>query len=818
MRISLNWLRELVEFDLSPEDLAEKLTMAGFEVESIEDRRTWADGVLVGKILTAERHPNADKLQICTVDIGAAEPLNIVCGAANARAGLFVPVATIGTYLPIVDLKLRPTKLRGERSEGMICSLAELGLAKESSGIHEFSSEPELGSDVRPLLALDDVVLDVSSTANRADALSMVGIAREVAALTGGKLSLPVAELVGDRPEQGNWVRIGEPKACTAYIGTLVQSVQVARSPEWLQRRLQSAGMRPINNIVDITNYVLLEWGQPLHAFDADLLGAALPKSLSIGVRFAQDDEKLTTLDGQERSLQNQNLLITSADQPVAIAGVMGGQSSEVSDRTTNIILEAALFDQAVTRRSARAQGLRTEASARYERGVNQAALEIATTKALRMIQDLASGTVVEQSKVDHRPELTRSIRLRLDRIQEILGSIDADDGSIQELPAVAVETTLRSLEFELTAIPATEQDPEEIAWSVTVPPFRYADIEREIDLIEEVARIYGYDKFSETLPARTELGYLPPDQLLLRQVRESLRGVGLTEVIQMSLCHPTKSNQVTVANPIAIEYSALRSDLVSGLIDACVYNLSQGNGCLSGFEIGRIFSKDEDGINETDSLAGIFGGEYACVAFGAASPSGVWQHNSQPLNWYEAKGLLDTVFQRLGLTVEYQPDQKETYLHPGRTASLWISGERLGTFGELHPQLREQKDLPDQVYVFELDLYTMLDAMNRQLIPIFQPFSSYPKSDRDLAFFVPNKVSVAELQRSISHTGGELLESATLFDQYLGEGVPEGQRSLAFRLIYRAIDRTLTEIDINPVHQKIRGMLEEKFRVSLRS
>jgi phenylalanyl-tRNA synthetase beta chain len=805
MRISLNWLREIVEFDLSPEDLADKLTMAGFEVEAIEDRRTWANGVVVGKILTAERHPNADKLQICTVDIGAEEKLNIVCGAPNARAGLFVPVATIGTYLPIIDLKLRPTKLRGERSEGMICSLAELGLTKDSSGIHEFEGKPPLGSDVRPLLALDDVVLDVSSTANRADALSMVGIAREVAALTGGKLTLPVAELVGDQPQKSDWVSIAETKACSAYIGTLVKSVKVERSPEWLQRRLQAAGMRPINNIVDITNYVLLEWGQPLHAFDADKLAAGL----QIGVRFAATDEKLATLDGQERGLQTQNLLITSGDRPVAIAGVMGGQKSEVSDLTTNIVLEAALFDQAVTRRSARAQALRTEASARYERGVNQAALETACTKALRLIQDLAGGLVSESSKVDHRPELTRTIVLRLDRVHQILGTIDADDDTVQDLPATTVETTLRSLAFELTAIPATDKDPEEISWSVTVPPFRYADIEREIDLIEEVARIYGYDKFCETLPARTELGYLPPDQILLRQVRESLRGVGLTEIIQMSLCSPTNSNQVTITNPIATEYSALRSDLLTGLIDAYVYNLSQGNGDLNGFEIGRVFWNDEDGIVEADNLAGIFGGDFTV---------GLWQHNTKPLNWYEAKGLLDTVFQRLGLIVEYQPDQKDDRLHPGRTASLWISGERLGTFGQLHPQLRSQKELPDEVYAFELDLYVLLDAMNRKAIQIFQPFSSYPKSDRDLAFFVPNKVTVAELQRAITHAGGELLESVTLFDQYLGTGVPEGQRSLAFRLVYRASDRTLMDTDVNPVHQKVREMLEEKFRVSLRS
>ncbi|NJL43516.1 MAG: phenylalanine--tRNA ligase subunit beta [Pseudanabaena sp. SU_2_4] len=806
MRISLSWLRELVSFDLAAEELADKLTMAGFEVESIEDRRTWADGVVVGQILTADRHPNADKLQVCTVDIGAPQTLNIVCGAANARAGLYVPVATIGTYLPHIDLKLRPTKLRGVKSEGMICSLAELGLAKESSGIHEFEGPLSLGVDVRPLLALDDVILDVTSTANRADALSMVGIAREVAALTGSKLTLPEPPVLEAINTQAKWVSIADSKACSAYIGTLIRGVKVQPSPLSLQRRLQAAGMRPINNIVDVTNYILLEWGQPLHAFDADTLKDAL----DIGVRFTSDKgkhkEKITTLDEQERELHPQNLLIVSGDVPVAIAGVIGGKDTEVSEKTQNIVLEAALFDQAVVRRSARAQGLRTEASSRYERGVNQSALETACARAAQMIVEVAGGNVIEQCQADRRNVMTRTIELRLSRVQQILGTIETTSGEEQDLPAEVVETTLRSLAFEL-AVSHTED--EEITWDVTVPPYRYADIEREIDLIEEIARVYGYDKFCETLPARTELGYLSIDQMLTRQIRDSMRGAGLTEVMHNSLCSPSASRQVTITNPVAVEYSALRVDLLSGLIDAFVYNLSQGNGCLNAFEIGRVFWSDEAGTDEADRVAGILGGDPTV---------GTWQHTTKPMDWYRAKGVLATVFHRLGVTVEYQPDQKDPRLHPGRTASLWISGQALGTFGQLHPQLRTEMDLPDEVYAFELDMYVLLDAMDRRAMQIFQPFSSFPKSDRDLAFFAAIKVSVAELQRAIAHTGGELLESVSLFDQYMGEGVPAGQRSLAFRLTYRRSDRTLTDEDINPVHQKIRDMLEEKFQVSLRS
>ncbi len=803
MRISLNWLRELVDCDLSPQELDEKLTMAGFEVESIEDRRTWAEGVVVGHILTAERHPNADKLQVCKVDIGAPEPLQIVCGAANARQGLFVPVATIGTYLPTVDLKLRPTKLRGERSEGMICSLAEIGLAKESSGIHEFPEGVTVGSDVRPLLGLDDAILDVTSTANRADALSMVGIAREVAALLGKEVRLPLAT-TDAQPKAANWVTVEDSKSCPAYIGTLIKGVKVAPSPEWLKRRVEAAGMRSINNIVDITNYILLEWGQPLHAFDADTLA----DGLKIGVRFANADETIKTLDNADRSLTAQNLLITSGDKPIAIAGVMGGAETEVSEKTINIVLEAALFTQVTTRRSARAQGLRTEASARYERGVNQAAIESASAKAVQMIMEMAGGEVVEQSIVDARSKEVRVIDLRLTKVWQVLGEVDREDEETLALLSEAeVEQTLKVLSFELVKKPIEEGS--YATWKVTVPPYRYADIEREIDLVEEIARIYGYDKFVETLPARTEFGFLSADQEGGRMIRAALRAVGLNEVMHMSLCSPAESHQVKINNPVAIEYGALRDDLLTNLIESCAFNINQGNGILNGFEIGRVFWLDEAGSDETDRIAGIFGGDPTV---------GTWQHESKPMNFYDAKGLLDSVFHNLCVSVEYQPDQKDTRLHPGRTASLWISGERLGTFGQLHPQLRAEKELPDEIYAFELDFYTLLDAMMKKSIPTFHPFSTYPSSDRDIAFFAPLKFTVADIQRSITHVGGELLDSVTLFDQYIGKGVPEGSRSLAFRLVYRASDRTLTDADINPIHQKVRDLLEEKFQATLRS
>ena len=402
MRISLNWLQELVDINLPPEDLADQLTMVGFEVEEIEDRRTWADGVVVGHVVSCEPHPNANKLSVCQVDIGEDSPVNIVCGAPNVQVDLWVPVATLGTYLPMIDLKIKKAKLRGVPSQGMICSLAEVGLAKESEGIHSFTaSQGSLtpGGDARPLLGLDDVVLDLTSTANRADALSMVGIAREVAAITGAQLNLPKTPKVKVPPsEQDLEVEIADSQACPAYIATVIDAVTVSPSPDWLQHRLEAAGIRPINNVVDITNYILLEWGQPLHAFDADKLKAiAGSETLTLGVRFAKGRETLTTLDDQARTLDPQSLLITANDQPVALGGVMGGQEAEVHDSTTTLVLEAALFNAMVVRRSARSQSLRSEASARYERGVNEAQLDLACRHALKLLADLAGGKVVAQ-------------------------------------------------------------------------------------------------------------------------------------------------------------------------------------------------------------------------------------------------------------------------------------------------------------------------------------------------------------------------------------------------------------------------------------
>ncbi|MCA2702068.1 MAG: phenylalanine--tRNA ligase subunit beta [Microcystis sp. M179S2] len=811
MRISINWLRELVKVAQSPQELAELLTIAGIEVEEIEDRREWAKGVVIGKIIDRQPHPNADKLSVCQVDIGQDNPSTIVCGAPNARADILVPVATLGTHLPKINLTIKPAKLRGVKSEGMICSLAELGLTKDSEGIHIFSQENlPLGTDVRPLLGLDEVILDISPTANRADALSMIGVAREVAALTGGELSLPKVKLQEFSPKKDLTLEISENKACPAYIGTVIEGVKIGPSPLWLQQRLQAAGLRSINNVVDITNYVLLEWGQPLHAFDRDRLQSfAGGKSVTIGVRFAEEGEKIISLDGQERSLKELNLLITANNKPVALAGVMGGQDTEVNEETVNLVLESALFDPIAIRRSSKAQGLRSESSGRYERGVNPAALEYACQRAIDLILELAGGTVSSQVKADYRAERSRgSIELRLQRLQQLLGQVTLDNGAIGEILAEDVERILGNLGCELQL---TSKNP--VLWTVTVPDYRYRDLEREIDLIEEVARLYGYDRFVDTLPAKTAAGGLSFEETIQRRLREAFRAVGLTELVQYSLVKPELA-EVVLANPLFVEYSALRTNLLDGLIEAFEYNQSQGNGALNGFEIGRVFRLESDNIKEYDAIAGIFGGDFF--------PAGRWLRSGKEvaMTWYEAKGILEAVFDRLSLTVSYEKYAEDARFHPGRTASLGIGKQPLGIFGQLHPQLRQQKGLIEAVYAFEIQFPILLATLSdsAKITPRLQVYSTYPGAARDIAFFVSTDIPVDRLTKTIKNAGGNLLEKVELFDRYQGQNVPENHCSLAFSLVYRASDRTLTDEDVEPLMTKVREALVKQFQVSLRS
>ena len=791
MRVSLNWLRELVALpaELTVEQLAERLTLAGFEVEAIEDRRTWAAGVVVGRVLSRQPHPQADKLSVCQVDVGQGEPLTIVCGAANVRAEALVPVALVGTYLPCIDLHILLAEKRGVTSHGMICSLAELGLAKTATGIHIFS-DPELqpGQDVRPLLGLDDVILEVASTANRGDALSMVGMAREVAALFGLAVQLPVGS-APPLPPMTITIDIADPLTCPVYWGTELQDVQIAPSPPWLRQRLEQAGIRSVNNVVDITNYVLLEWGQPLHAFDADRLPAGID-GLTLGVRLARAGESLRTLDEQVRTLTPQTLVITAQDQPVALAGVMGGADTEVTDQTRRVLLEAAIFDPATVRRSARSVGLRTEASARYERGVNPADLALAWGRAVQLLQEWAGAKVVGMGQFDRRDMTPKVVSLRRQRVQAVLG-----EGKNGKLTDAEILAPLQALGFGL------EPTPE--GWRVTVPPHRLRDVEQEIDLIEEIARLVGYDHFANTLPGTGQVGGYPPSEQVRLRVRELCRGYGLHELMHYSL---VKEGDIHLSNPLLAEYGALRTDLFAGLVQAFSYNMQQHNGPLWGFELGRVFVQRGEQEREFEQLGAIWGGSR--------------EHwlRKEPVTWYEAKGLVEGVLQGLQISPTWTAYRHDERFHPGRTAALYWGEKYLGIFGQLHPQLCQHREIPEQVYVLLLDMEVVTAAATQNALARFQPYSPYPACDRDLAFFADQTLPVAELLRVVREAGQPLLQQVLVFDEYRGEGVPAGQRSLAFRLIYRAADRTLTEAEVEAVHNQVRQALVQHYGVTLRS
>lgn len=822
MRVSLQWLRELVACDLPPADLAEKLSVAGFEVEEIEDLAARAAGVVVGFVEAREQHPNADKLSVCTVAIGAAEPLQIVCGAANVRAGIHVAVATVGAYLPAADLTIKPAELRGVASSGMICSLAELGLASDSDGIvildDALDAVPALGTPVGPSLGLDDQVLELAITANRPDGLSMLGIAREVAALTASPLTLPAAApvvtaepLAATRDAQAA-IEVGGLFSVTALSG-----VRVGPSPRWLQTRLERAGLRPINTVVDITNLVMLETGQPLHAFDRDRLAALAGGPLEpadLGLRQARAAEPFAALDGSEHSLSPDALVVTVADQPVALAGVIGGGNSSVQDDTSAIWLEAALFAPQAVRRSARSVGLRTDASSRFEKGLPREVTLAAADRAVALLQELA-GATVEGRWLHQRPELPRQpLRLERDALHQLLGPVDLGDGDFGDLPDAEVEQILSALGCGLTA--------DDDGWDVVVPPSRAMDLTRPVDLIEEVARLVGYDRFASHLPDPIAPGGLSPEQQAERRLRVALVQAGLQETCSLSLTaassslqrqDPAAAERIPLANPLLADYGHLRSDLVEELLLAARRNLQAGRPGFWAFEIGHVFQASGKGERQRLQLAGVICGSRS---------SELWSSGGKPQapDYFQARGVLQRALEALKLPTEDRRLGDQPLLHPGRAAQLVVEGRPAGWFGQLHPDQAEALDLPALTHVFQLELPALLTAATRRnrWQPAFAPFATVPSSERDLALVVPDAVASAQLLTAIRKAGKPLLEQAELIDRYAGEQVAAGSCSLAFRLRYRASSRTLTDVEVETAHQTIRAALEKQFGAQLRA
>ena len=815
MRVSLQWLRQLVLCEtssLEPQRLAERLSIAGFEVEEIDDLASRAAGVVVGFVQAREPHPNADSLSVCRVDAGTGEVLQIVCGAANVRAGIHVPVALVGSTLPAVKLTIRPAELRGVASNGMICSLQELGLAEGSEGIavldELLDAVPPLGEPVGPAFGLDDQVLELAITANRPDGLSMQGIAREVAALSGGRTRFETAPVAAEpQPLEPDSAAAAAIEAGGLFSVTELSGVQIGASPLWLRQRLERCGMRPINNVVDITNLVMLETGQPLHAFDRDALarlsgGAVKPSAL--GVRQACPGERLTTLDGVDRSLAPEALLVTCADRPIALAGVMGGLEEAVSEKTTSLWLEAAVFAPQAVRLSARSAGLRTEASSRFEKGLPREATLAAADRAVQLLQELA-GARVEGRWLHQRPPIpAQPLRLERDALHNLLGPVLVD-GVAEDLADSRIVATLEALGCTLQAC--------DDGWLVTVPAARAMDLQRPVDLIEEVARLVGYDHFAAHLPDPLLPGGLEPAQQAERLLRRALCCAGLQETCSLTLV-PQAPGRVPLANPLLADYGHLRDNLQGELLEAARRNLQASQAGFWGFEIGQVFRPDQRQL-----LAGVISGERRAE---------LWSSSGKPLppTYHEARGVLQQALAVLRVPIEDRglsdgpAAAEDGLLHPGRCACLVVEGRPAGWFSQLHPQRAEALDLPEATYVFELMLEPLLLAATRgnRWQAAFRPFATVPASERDLALVVPRETSSAALLGAIRKAGRPLLEQAELVDRYEGEQLELGCCSQAFRLRYRDSHRTLTDEEVEQAHNKVRVALEKQFGAELRS
>lgn len=803
MFVSYKWLAEYVDLSgVTSDELAEKITRSGIEVEGVDVLNEGMKGVVIGHVVEKEPHPDADKLNKCQVDLGNGEVVQIICGAKNVDKGQKVAVATVGAVLP-GNFKIKKAKLRGEVSHGMICSLQELGfeaklVAKEySEGIFVFPSDAEVGADALQQLNRDDAVLELGLTPNRADALSMLGVAHEVAAILNREVKYPEISYVSTAEKASDAVKIKveATEDNPLYVAKVIRNVTIAPSPLWMQSRLMAAGIRPHNNVVDITNYVLIEYGQPLHSFDYDRFG-----SKEILVRRANDGEKIKTLDDQERTLTTDHLVITNGTEPVALAGVMGGANSEVQSDTKTVLLESALFNGQRIRTASKDHGLRSEASARYEKGVDPKRVHAAAERAAQLISLYAGGEVLEGSgEVQSATFEPAVVKTTVNKINRVLGM----DISAEEIKAI----------FERLGF-GVETDNSVI--TVTVPT-RRGDITIEEDLVEEVARLYGYDNIPTTLPVGQAIpGRLTDYQEKRRKVRRYLEGSGLYQAITYSLTSEGKaakyaleaSELTKLALPMSEERSVLRLSLLPHLLDALKYNLARQMDQVALYEIGSVFlseGKDQQPLEKERLSAAVTGLWH----------SHSWQSEKKPVDFYVVKGIVDGLVELLGLTNQIQYKQaNRAGMHPGRTAELFLGDKLIGFIGQVHPTAQKELDLTE-TYVFELSLVDLLTAAVEETR--FEIIPRFPSISRDIALVVDKNVVVGDIEQIITEAGGKLLKDVSVFDLYEGDRLEEGKKSVAFSLRYFDPERTLTDEEVTKTHEKVLNAVEEKLGATLR-
>ncbi|GGG86948.1 phenylalanine--tRNA ligase subunit beta [Staphylococcus pragensis] len=793
MLISNEWLKDYVDASVSVEDLAERITRTGIEVDDIIDYTKDIKNLVVGYVQSKEKHPDADKLNICQVDIGEEEAVQIVCGAPNVDAGQHVIVAKVGGRLP-GGIKIKRAKLRGERSEGMICSLQEIGISSNvvpkayENGIFVFPTEVEPGTDALTALYLNDQVMEFDLTPNRADALSMVGTAYEVAALYQTEMTKPTTQSNETSESASNElsVTIDNPEKVPYYSARVVKNVTIAPSPIWMQARLIKAGIRPINNVVDISNYVLLEYGQPLHMFDQDHIG-----SKEIVVRQAKDKETMTTLDNTERTLVDTDIVISNGQEPIALAGVMGGDFSEVTEQTTNVVVEGAIFDPVAIRHTSRRLNLRSESSSRFEKGIATEFVDEAVDRACYLLQTYASGEVLQDRVASgDLGSFVTPIDITAEKVNKTIGF----DLSSDEIKAI-----FEQLGFE------TKQNGDSLTVNV---PSRRKDITIKEDLIEEVARIYGYDEIPSSLPVFGEVtsGELTDRQHKTRTVKETLEGAGLNQAITYSLVSKDHAKDfaleerptISLLMPMSEAHSTLRQSLLPHLIEAAAYNIARKNKDVRLYEIGRVFFGNGEGElpDEVEYLSGILTGEYVV---------NTWQGKKEEIDFFIAKGVVDRVAEKLNLEFSYKAGEING-LHPGRTAIISLEGKEIGFIGELHPQVAADNDLK-RTYVFELNYDAIMQVAVGYIN--YEPIPRFPGVTRDIALEVNSDVPSSELKQIIHDNGEDILQSTLVFDVYEGEHLEEGKKSVAIRLNYLDTEDTLTDERVSKVHDKILEALQ---------
>lgn len=789
MKISQNWLHEWVNPQVSTEDFCAKITMAGLEVDSVEPAAGDFSNIVVARVKSVAKHPDADKLNVCQVDTGTEE-LQIVCGAANVREGLVVACAKIGAVLP-GDFKIKKSKLRGVESFGMLCSEKEMGLAEQADGLMELPDNAPIGDDIREYLGLDDTIIEVDLTPNRSDCLSVAGVAREVATLYQCEMNAPqIAEVAADIDDVLP-LSVSASEACPRYLGRIMHNVDVsAATPLWMVEKLRRSGIRSLGPVVDVTNYVMLELGQPMHAFDLDLLQGG------IQVRMAQPGEKITLLDGKQIEAVEDTLLIADDKAPLALAGIIGGEHSGVTDSTRHIFLEAAHFSPLAIAGKAREYGLHTDSSHRFERGVDPELPARALARATRLLSGICggqAGPVIEHSSAADLPR-REPIQLRLSRVNRMLGLTFTEE---------QVEAILGRLGMQLTR----EAD----GWQVIAPSFRF-DIVIEADLIEEIIRIHGYNNIPRTMPAYTPL-MKPLDEaaVSLQRVKDALVERGYFEAISYSFVDPKWQAAINpdlppvkLANPISADLSVMRTSIWPGLLKAIQHNLNRQQNRLRLFETGLTFINKDNGLEQRSKVCGAITGPVMAEQ---------WGESPRKVDFFDIKADVEALLSLGGLDEVSFIKAEHAALHPGQSAQILKKNQPIGWVGALHPNTLKQLDIEPVVYVFELDQQSLLEGA----IPAFQPLSRFPEVRRDLALLVREDIPVDELVKSIKSATSEIIQEILLFDVYTGTGIEDGLKSVALGLILQGFSSTLKDEDVEKEIIRIVTVLNERYGATLR-